>query len=70
MVTIKPAKKRSRKTRKKSDLQILNEARLLAGLPPRLEMPDRDNVWSSERLPFFESKTAQKAVRKKFPKLS
>lgn len=56
------AKPKRRKVKKKSDLQILNEARLSAGLPPRLDMPERDyNFWPTH-------KPGQKVSRKKFPK--
>ena len=57
-----------RKKPKKTDLQVLNEARHIAGLNPRLDMPDRDHkVWPSIARPDFTRKTAQKVSRKNFP---
>ena len=50
-----------RKRREKSDLQVLNEARYMAGLPPRLDMPEREHkVSPSVKPPCFSRKSAEK----------
>ena len=75
MVTEKP--KRRRQVKQKSDLQILNEARLSADLPPLLDMPDRENVRAGSMSSVFGGirinfgiEIGQKVSRKKFPKQS